>query len=84
MDWGAEPFSLGGYASLPALGSSVRDDTPFRPVGRVHFAGTESADLHMEGAAQAGERAAAEVIRGRYPIMPSARISSASLASSSA
>lgn len=65
-DWSAEPWSLGGMMAhfapgvLTTYGSALR-----RPVGRIHWAGTESATLMhglMEGAVRSGERAAHEVL----------------------
>ncbi len=63
VDWGADPWSAGCVASLPpgALSSGARWR---EPRGRIHFAGTESAIAwpgYMEGAIEAGERAATEV-----------------------
>lgn len=66
LNWAAEPFSAGGPTSnfgpggWTALGPALR-----APAGNVHWAGTETATVwsgYMEGALQAGERAAAEVI----------------------
>ncbi|MGW1893317.1 flavin monoamine oxidase family protein [Streptomyces sp. NPDC002004] len=65
-DWSAEPWSLGGMighfppGALTAYGSALRE-----PVGRIHWASTESAThMHglMEGAVRSGERAAREVL----------------------
>ncbi|MFI1965807.1 flavin monoamine oxidase family protein [Streptomyces pathocidini] len=65
-DWSAQPWALGGMVghfppgALTTYGSALR-----APVGRVHWAGTESATLMhglMEGAVRSGERAAAEVL----------------------
>jgi monoamine oxidase len=45
---------------LSAYGGTLR-----APIGRVHFAGTETADYwqgYMDGAVRAGERAAREVL----------------------
>jgi monoamine oxidase len=67
-DWAAEPWSRGcpvGVMSPRALtstGTTLRE-----PVGRVHFAGTETATEwtgYLEGALESGERAAREVLRG--------------------
>lgn len=64
--WNEEEWSLGGPTSnfgpggWTAAGSALRE-----PVGRVHWAGTETATVwsgYMEGALQAGDRAAAEVL----------------------
>lgn len=68
VDWCAEPWSRGcpvavvGPGALASTGATLRD-----PVGRVHFAGTETAAEwtgYIEGALESGERAAREVIRG--------------------
>ncbi len=64
--WLGEPWSGGGPTSnfgpggWTACGPSLRE-----PVGNVHWAGTETATVwsgYMEGALQAGDRAAAEVL----------------------
>ena len=64
--WNEEEWSLGGPTSnfgpggWTAAGSALRE-----PVGRVHWAGTETATVwsgYMEGALQAGDRAAAEIL----------------------
>lgn len=65
-DWSAEPWSLGGMVghfttgALTNYGPALR-----RPVGRIHWASTETATLMhglMEGAVRSGERAAREVL----------------------
>ena len=64
--WVAEEFSRGCYAgTMPpgawsSFGKALRE-----PVGRIHWAGTETATTwngYVEGAMQAGERAAAEAL----------------------
>lgn len=64
--WSEEEWSGGGPTSnfgpggWTACGPGLRE-----PVGRVHWAGTETATVwsgYMEGALQAGERVAAEVV----------------------
>lgn len=64
--WSEEEFSGGGPTSnfgpggWTACGSVLR-----KPSGRIHWAGTETATIwsgYMEGALQAGERVAAEVL----------------------
>ncbi|GEM31026.1 putative flavin-containing monoamine oxidase AofH [Nocardia neocaledoniensis NBRC 108232] len=63
--WHRDPYVGGGYSALPRLG----DETgyfpmPAAPMGRVHWAGTETAAEHagyVEGAIESGERAAREV-----------------------
>lgn len=65
-NWQAENFSGGGPTGLgipgllTSLGPALR-----RPVGRLHWAGTETATVwmgYMEGAVRAGERAAQEIV----------------------
>lgn len=65
-DWLVEPWSGGCYegylgpGALSAIGAALRE-----PCGRMHFAGTETAQRwmgYMDGAAEAGERAADEVL----------------------
>jgi monoamine oxidase len=66
QEWLAQEWSLGGPTSnfgpggWTACGPALRE-----PVGAVHWAGTETATVwsgYMEGALQAGERVAAEVL----------------------
>ena len=66
MQWAGEEWSGGGPTSnfgpsgWTSLGPCLR-----RPEGRLHWAGTETATVwsgYMEGALQAGERAAGEVL----------------------
>ena len=65
-DWPSEPWTRGCYGAnmgpgvLTTLGPSLR-----APVGRVHWAGTETSPVwsgYIEGAIRSGERAAAEVL----------------------
>lgn len=65
-NWGDDPYSAGcptGYAPpgvITNCWSALRE-----PIGHIHWAGTETATEHtgyMEGALQAGHRAAQEVI----------------------
>lgn len=65
QDWSTEPFSRGcpvgvvGAGALSVAGRSLR-----QPVGRIHWAGTETATVwtgYLEGALEAAERAATEV-----------------------
>ncbi len=69
QDWTAEQWTGGcsaGHATTGALshyGPALRE-----PIGRIHWAGTETAREwfgYMEGAVEAGERAADEVIARR-------------------
>ena len=66
MDWGEERFSggcpIGNFppGTLSAFGGALR-----APVGRIHWAGTESAREcvgYMEGAVESGDRAAEEIL----------------------
>lgn len=64
VDWGADPWSAGCVAGL-APGALAAGAAWRVPHGRIHFAGTESAVAwpgYMEGAIEAGERAAHEVL----------------------
>ena len=65
-DWGAEPWTGGCPIGVPTLGTLSTYGHALRaPVGRIHWAGTETATQwmgYMDGALQAGERAAKEVL----------------------
>jgi monoamine oxidase len=64
-DWSAEPWSRGCYAGFMAPGVLTSYGPALRaPIGRVHWAGTETAEVntgYMDGAVRSGQRAAAEV-----------------------
>ena len=66
LDWGAEVYSRGGYGGIPTPGFLMDHGAALRePVGRVHWAGTETATEwsgYMDGAVQSGQRAAREVL----------------------
>jgi monoamine oxidase len=66
-DWSTEPYSRGGYAGVLGPGAWTSYGRALRePVGRIHWAGTETATRwmgYMDGAIQSGKRAAAEVMR---------------------
>lgn len=65
IDWSADPFSLGGYASRRGIGGWSAAPDLFAAQGRLHFAGTETANRwrsFMEGAVRSGLRAAEEVL----------------------
>jgi monoamine oxidase len=66
LDWTAEPYSRGGPTALFGTGTLLRYGHALRaPVGRIHWAGTETSDYwqgYMDGAVRSGERAAAEVL----------------------
>jgi len=64
-DWSTDPWSIGCITPLTkgiltAAGPALRE-----PVGRIHWAGTESSEIgcgYMDGAVRSGERAAVEVV----------------------
>lgn len=64
--WGAEDFAPGGPTAAVPPGSWTQFGPLLRrPVGPLHWAGTETADEwtgFMDGAVRSGQRAAAEVI----------------------
>ena len=63
-DWTADEWSRGGYGALPAPGVLGQFGPALAaPVGRIVWAGTETASAwrnYMEGAVESGERAASE------------------------
>src|SRR5271156_6050234 len=63
--WGAEEFAAGGPTAAVPPGSWTRFGPWLRrPVGPIHWAGTETADEwtgFLDGAVRSGQRAAAEV-----------------------
>jgi monoamine oxidase len=63
--WAQEQWTRGCPVGIPAVGSLVSYGPHLRePVGRIHWAGTETATYwngYMDGAVSSGERAAAEV-----------------------
>lgn len=65
-DWRSEKWTRGCPTGIPRPGVLSRYGETLRPpIGRVHFAGTETADYwqgYMDGAVRAGERAAREVL----------------------
>ena len=82
-DWSAEPYSRGCYAGVPTPGTWTSYGRALRePVGRVHWAGTETATRWMgyfDGAIQAGRRAASEALAAegaRQIRVPSGALSS--------
>lgn len=65
MDWPADPWSAGCVAFLGPGHMTACYQALCEPVGRIHFAGTETATRwpgYMDGAIEAGERAAAEIL----------------------
>jgi len=67
QDWSAEPWTRGCPVGVVPPGVLSTFGTTLRqPVGRLHWAGTETATVwngYLEGAIEAGERAAREVLR---------------------
>lgn len=70
--WSTERWSGGCYAgnmppgTMTSVGDALRE-----PVGRIHWAGTETATQwcgYMDGAVRSGERAAAEIIERFEPV----------------
>ena len=65
-DWIDEPFVRGGPTGLFGPGALVAYGPALRtPVGRIHWAGTETSDYwagYMDGAVRSGERVAREVL----------------------
>ena len=65
-DWAMETYSRGCYGAFMAPGTMTQYGSVLRePVGRIHWAGTETATVfpgYMDGAVRSGERAAAEVL----------------------
>jgi monoamine oxidase len=68
-DWSAETFTRGCYAGTFPPGAWTSYGPALRePIGRIHWAGTETATEWMgyfEGALEAGERAAREALAER-------------------
>jgi monoamine oxidase len=66
QNWAEEEYTRGCYAGyLPPGVMTMYGDALRAPVGRLHWAGTETATVwngYMDGAVQSGERAAAEVL----------------------
>jgi monoamine oxidase len=64
-DWVRDPWAVGGPVAVAGPGTTVDFGSRVRrPVGRVHWAGTETSTYwngYMDGAVRSGERAAAEV-----------------------
>jgi monoamine oxidase len=66
-NWCQEEWSGGAYTGVMGPGTCTQfGQSLCQPVGRVHWAGTETASEwngYVEGALQAGERAASEVLQ---------------------
>jgi monoamine oxidase len=66
--WSAEQWTRGCPVGIPSPGTLLAYGSRLRePVGRIHWAGTETSDYwngYMDGAVRSGERAAAEALAG--------------------
>jgi monoamine oxidase len=75
-DWSAEPYSRGCYVGVLGPGAWTEYGRALRePVGRLHWAGTETATRwmgYMDGAIQSGKRAAGEVLGAEGAAVPPA------------
>lgn len=64
--WSADPWRRGGYGTQPTPGAwTVAGEAWNRPVDRIHWAGSDTSAVwngYVEGALQAGQRAANEVM----------------------
>jgi monoamine oxidase len=65
--WTRTPLNRGGYVAVPGPGVlTAFGEALAEPVGRIHWAGTETSDIwvgYVDGAIRSGKRAAAEVLR---------------------
>lgn len=65
--WTRTPLNRGGYVAVPGPGVlTAFGEALAEPVGRIHWAGTETSDVwvgYVDGAIRSGKRAAAEVLR---------------------
>ncbi len=69
-DWGTDPWSRGCVGNFPPGVLGGAGGALSAACGRIHFAGSETAvrwPRTMEGALEAGERAAAEVAAALFP-----------------
>jgi monoamine oxidase len=75
-DWSAEPYSRGCYGGVFGPGAWTGYGRQLRePVGRLHWAGTETATRwmgYMDGAIQSGRRGAAEAMQAEGVALGSA------------
>ncbi|MEM8532376.1 MAG: FAD-dependent oxidoreductase [Chloroflexota bacterium] len=66
VNWTTETYTRGGYGwSLPPGALTMFGHTLRKPEGRVHWAGTETAEMfagYIEGAIRSGKRAAHEIL----------------------
>eukprot|EP00294_Goniomonas_avonlea_P003284 CAMPEP_0114558214 /NCGR_PEP_ID=MMETSP0114-20121206/10252_1 /TAXON_ID=31324 /ORGANISM="Goniomonas sp, Strain m" /LENGTH=480 /DNA_ID=CAMNT_0001743569 /DNA_START=16 /DNA_END=1458 /DNA_ORIENTATION=- len=86
FDWNSERNSKGCFGSLCPPGVATVVGAALRqPVGRLHWAGSETAFLwsgYMDGAIESGERAAAEIVAAvqrRGPLPPGWRAAGAAV-----
>ena len=65
--WPAAPWQRGTFWAMPSTGAQTAFGTALRePVGRIHWAGTETADANIgyyDGAIQSGERVAGDILK---------------------
>jgi monoamine oxidase len=65
-DWSAEEFTRGCYGGRLGAGVWTQYGKALaEPVGRIHWAGSETSDVwngYMDGAVRSGRRAAAEIL----------------------
>jgi monoamine oxidase len=65
--WPAAPWQRGAYWAMPSTGALTAFGVALRePVGRIHWAGTETADENIgyyDGAIQSGERVAGDIVK---------------------
>lgn len=68
LDWAAEEFSRGCYGAFATPGTLTRFGPHLRrPIGPLHWAGTETATRwagYMDGAVESGQRVAREITGG--------------------
>jgi monoamine oxidase len=73
--WHSDEFVEGGYVALPKPGTTEGFvPMPCQPAGDIHWGGSETASEHpgyLDGAIEAGRRAAAEVIAALEPPLDS-------------
>ncbi len=66
QDWSAEPWTRGCYGGHLGAGAWTRYGKALaEPVGRIHWAGAETASVwngYMDGAVRSGHRAAGEIV----------------------
>ena len=66
--WSGQEWTRGCPVGIPSTGTLLAYGSWLRrPVGRIHWAGTETSDYwngYMDGAVRSGERAATEVLHG--------------------